>query len=138
MYKKCNSQHNKEQDNKWKEIRILCDYCSYTFDIWYLFDISTKKTQIRIKITFENNAFTRQRTLKIPAHNPFKTFYQFHHRNQFNILNVSCIPIICFLKHFRLTWGSRKQALDKTESIKLSISEPPHYMSYYTKPSQFT
>ena len=38
-----------------------------------------------------------------------------------------------------LSWGSEKQPLEKTNSIKLSTTEPPHYMSYHTyKLSQFT
>ena len=38
-----------------------------------------------------------------------------------------------------LSWGSAKQPLEKTNSIKLSTTEPPHYMSYHTyKLSQFT
>ena len=38
----------------------------------------------------------------------------------------------------RLTWGSRKQPLEKSEFIKWSTTEPPHYMSHYTyKLSQF-
>ena len=60
---------------------IFCGYCRYTFDIWYLFDIS----------------------------------------------------------HCRLTWRSRKQPPNKTESIKWFTTEPPHYMSYHIyKLSQFT
>ena len=36
------------------------------------------------------------------------------------------------ISHCRLTWGSRKQPLDKTESIKWSTTESPHSMSYHT------
>ena len=66
------------------------------FDI-YLISLP-KKPQISTKITFKNNKFTRQRTLNIPEHNPLKRLYQFHHRNQVNILTLSCIPIICYFK----------------------------------------
>ena len=58
LYKRCSSRHNKEQCNKRKEVNVFCGYCRYTFDIWHLFDISTKKPQISIKIIFRNNAFT--------------------------------------------------------------------------------
>ena len=46
---------------------------------------------------------------------------------------------IFLISHFRLTCGSRKQLLNKTESIKWSTIEPPYYVSYHTyKLSQFT
>ena len=46
---------------------------------------------------------------------------------------------LIFLTLGLLTWGSRKQPLDETESIKWSTTEPPHYMSYHTyKLSQST
>ena len=66
------------------------------FDI-YLISVPTKP-QINIKISFKNNTFTRQRTLNIPEHNPLRKLYQFHHRNQVNILTLSCVPIICYFK----------------------------------------
>ena len=66
-----------------------------------------------------------------------------HNKNQCNKrkeINIfwgycRCIFDIWYLfniSHCRLTWGSRKQPLDKTESIKWSTTEPPHYMYTYT------
>ena len=66
------------------------------FDI-YLISLATKP-QISMKITFKNNTFTRQRTLNITEHNPLKRLYQFHHRNQVNILALSCTPIVYYFK----------------------------------------
>ena len=66
------------------------------FDI-YLISLP-EKPQISIKITFRNNIFTRQRTLNIPEQNPLKRLYQFHYKNQVNILTLSFIPTICYFK----------------------------------------
>ena len=64
-----------------------------------IFDTSTNKTtEISIKMTFENNIFTRQRTLIIPDHNPLKRLHQSHQRNQVNLLILSCITKICYFK----------------------------------------
>ena len=65
-------------------------------------------------------------------------------RKEINIFSGYCrytfhIWYLSDISHCRLTWGCRKQQLDKTESIKWSTIEPPHYMSYHTyKLSQFT
>ena len=63
----------------------------------YMMSLPTKP-QISIKVTFKNNKFTTQKTLIIPEHNPLKRLYQFHHKNQVNILTLSYIPIICYFK----------------------------------------
>ena len=66
------------------------------FDV-YLISLP-EKPQISIKIIFRNNIFTRQRTLNILEQNPLKRLYQFHYRNQVNILTLSFIPTICYFK----------------------------------------
>ena len=64
----------------------------------YLISIPNNPTETTIQITFKNNKFTMQRTLIIFVHNPLKRLYQFHHRNQVNLLILSCIATICYFK----------------------------------------
>ena len=64
----------------------------------YLISIPNNPTETSIQITFKNNKFTMQRTLIIFVLNPLKRLYQFHHRNQVNLLILSCIPTICYFK----------------------------------------
>ena len=94
VYSICSSQHNKEQCNMKKEINIFCGYCRYKFDIWYLLQ-------------------------SLPEHKPLKRLYQFHNRNQVNILTLSF-----YLRE-------SKRPLEKTESKKWFSTERPHYMSHY-------
>ena len=64
----------------------------------YLIYITKNPTETSIQITFKNNKFRTQRTLIIFVHNPLKRLYQFHNRNQVNLLILSCIPIISYFK----------------------------------------
>ena len=57
-----------------------------------------QRNKISIKIAFKSNAFTRQRTLINSEHNQLKRLHQFYHRNQVNLLTLSCIPTICYFK----------------------------------------
>ena len=62
---------------------------------------------------------------------------QCNKRKEINVFCDYCRYIFAIwylfdISHCRLTWRSRKQPLDKTESIKWSTTEPPRCMYTYT------
>ena len=52
----------------------------------------------------------------LPEHKPLKRLYQFHDRNQVNILILFCVPIMCFFK----TTVGLPEGVENNHLIKLN------------------